>query len=302
MAKASLLFVGTDDGIVLFSNPGGVGRWLRIGHELRGQQVRAVWPLADNPLVIFAVVVGAGVQRSDDGGQRWQAAADVEALVVVGHAQAPQTLYLGANDGRVYRSDDAGASWEPDAPLDVGGRTLAGLAVASEDPRQVYVGLGAAVWASDDGGAAWSRYGEDLPAPAMGLAAAPSQPGALYAVAAGALYRRVNAEGPWETVGAPPAAGPLAVLPGKAPVLVLALANGTIGRSEDDGATWAPTGAEPAWHGGVTTIVPAGYHIDTAFAGSGAGQIAISTDRARTWQIFKQELPPICCVAAARLM
>lgn len=301
MAKASLLFAGTDDGIVLFSNPGGVGRWLRIGHELRGRQVRAVWPLADNPLVVFAAVAGAPVQCSDDGGQRWRAAADVEARAVAGHAKALRTLYLGADDGRVYRSDDAGTSWEPGAPIESAGRTLVSLVVAPEDPRRIYAGFGAAMWASDDGGATWSRFGEDLPAPLEGLATASGRPGALYAVAAGKLYRRAGAEEPWKTVDAPPAAGPLAVLPGKVPVLILALADSTLARSDDHGATWAPAGVEPAWSGGVTAIVPASYHIDTVFAGSGGGQVAISADRARTWQMLKQDLPPLRCVAAARL-
>ena len=74
MAKAGLLFVGTDDGALLFSNPNNIGRWLRIGQPFRGQVVRAIWPLPDNPLVVFAAVQGQGLQRSDDGGQSWHPA------------------------------------------------------------------------------------------------------------------------------------------------------------------------------------------------------------------------------------
>ena len=93
MAKAGLLFVGTDDGAVLFSNPNNIGRWLRIGQPFRGQAVRALWPLPDNPLVVFAAVQGLGLQRSDDGGQSWQAALDLDIAGVVGHHSAPNMLY-----------------------------------------------------------------------------------------------------------------------------------------------------------------------------------------------------------------
>ena len=42
MAKAGVLFVGTDDGAVLFSNPNNIGRWLRIG-EPSAQPEHGPW-------------------------------------------------------------------------------------------------------------------------------------------------------------------------------------------------------------------------------------------------------------------
>ena len=56
------------------------------------------------------------------------------------------------------------------------------------------------------------------------------------------------------------------------------------------------------WGGAITVIVPVGYHIDTAFAGSMNGRLATSTDRGRTWQLLKQDLPAIRGIAAARLV
>src|SRR5689334_6601709 len=108
MAKAGLLFVGTDDGAVLFSNPNNIGRWLRIGQPFRGQAVRALWPLQDNPLIVFAAVAGLGLQRSDDGGQSWRAALDADLVGVVGHHKAPNILYAWASGGELYASEDAG--------------------------------------------------------------------------------------------------------------------------------------------------------------------------------------------------
>src|SRR5215213_42712 len=139
MAKAGLLFVGTDDGMVLFSNPNNIGRWLRIGQPFREKQVRAVWPIADNPLVVVAAVAGMGVQRSEDGGQSWERTLDVEASTIAGARSAPNRLYLTA-DGAVYRSDDAGATWASCAPGGWPSSSDTRLIVAAKDAQTVYVG------------------------------------------------------------------------------------------------------------------------------------------------------------------
>ncbi|HMP41049.1 MAG TPA: hypothetical protein PKA05_11760 [Roseiflexaceae bacterium] len=58
MAKAGLLFIGTDDGIILLSNPGTAGRWLRVGHELRGRAVHGIWVRHDDPRLVVAATSG----------------------------------------------------------------------------------------------------------------------------------------------------------------------------------------------------------------------------------------------------
>ena len=301
MAKAGLLFVGTDDGIVLFSNPGAVGRWLRVGQELRGQVVHAIWPAADNPLVVLAALAGGGLQRSDDGGQSWRNVFEGAVSSVVGHHKDAQALYLGTTDGGVYGSADAGASWEPLAHASPAQGGPAHLILAAEDPRRLYLGADG-VWTSADGGAQWTPFGVEAPRAVVALAAVPTRPGVLYAVAGAALYRCGGAALPWEHVdeARPDDSAALAVLAGKDSVLLLAQDAG-LGRSADDGATWTPVGMDGPWNGGVTAIAPAPYHIDTAFAGSGDGQVALSTDRGRTWQMLKQNLPPIRGIATARL-
>jgi photosystem II stability/assembly factor-like uncharacterized protein len=296
MAKAGLLFVGTDDGIVLFSDPGGVGRWLRIGQELRGQAVYAVWPAADTPLVVLAAVAGAGLQRSEDGGQSWRQVFDANVQSLAGHPRDARALYLGTADGGIYHSADGGASWQLNAP---NGRPAAGVArivVKADDSQHLYAGLDAGgVWVSADG-ASWASYGADLPGAVVDLA---STPNTLYALVEGIVYR--SAESRWEKVeaGAEPGIA-LAALSGKEPVLLLAQPGG-IARSTDGGASWAPGEPELPWEGGLTTITGVRYHIDSALAGTGGGQLAQSTDRGRSWQILKQGLPPIRSIAAARL-
>jgi photosystem II stability/assembly factor-like uncharacterized protein len=297
MAKAGLLFVGTDDGIVLFSDPGGVGRWLRIGQELRGQAVHAVWPAADTPLVVLAAVAGAGLQRSEDGGQSWRQVLDANVQSLTGHPRDARALYLGTADGGIYHSADGGASWQLSPP---DGRPAAGVAriiVAPDDSQHLYAGLDAGgAWVSEDGGRSWASYGANLPGAVADLA---STPDALYALVEGIVYR--SAERRWQQVEAGAGLGvALAALAGKEPVLLLAQPTSIV-RSTDGGASWAPADLESAWEGGLTTISGVRYHIDSALAGTGGGQLAQSTDRGRSWQILKQGLPPIRSIAAARL-
>jgi photosystem II stability/assembly factor-like uncharacterized protein len=304
MAKAGLLFVGTDDGIVLFSDPGGVGRWLRIGQELRGHAVRAIWPASDTPLVVLAATEGMGLLRSEDGGQSWRQVLDVGVCTIDGgDRHDPHRMYLSTSDSTIYRSEDAGASWTQCARGGWQAVSDARLIAAHADALTLYLGLSdGTVWRSPDGGARWARYGTTLPAKVMSLTESPIAPGYLNAVAGGSLYHCAGAEAQWQRIEASPqASGPLAVLAGQQPVLLLAREDGRIGRSDDAGATWTASAPDGAWEGGATAITPVRYHIDTAFAGSGNGQLAHTTDRGRTWQILKQGLAPLRSIAAARL-
>jgi hypothetical protein len=101
-------------------------------------------------------------------------------------------------------------------------------------------------------------------------------------------------------MSAPPLDQPLAILAGKQPV-VLANADEGIARGDEASASWTIAAPDGGWDGKITVITSVGYHIDTAFAGSAGGRLGTSADRGRTWQLLKQDLPPIRCVAAARL-
>ena len=302
MAKAGLLFVGTDDGAILFSNPNNIGRWLRIGQPFRGQAVRGLWPLPDNPLVVFAAVQGLGLQRSDDGGQSWQSALDLDIAGVLGHYSTPNVLYTWTAGGELYASDDAGEHWDRRVS---DGRSAVGaihLVVAADDARQLYLAQADGVWAGSDTGATWAHFGEPVLDAVQALAAHPTRPGQLYAVATSALYSCDGAAGRWQADASAPAVdGPLAMLAGQHPVL-LASANGEIARGDQVSTSWTTTMLDGGWAGAITVIAPVGYHIDTAFAGSAGGRLASSTDRGRTWQLLKQDLPPIRSIAAARLV
>lgn len=214
MAKAGLLFVGTDDGLVLFSDPGTSGRWLRIGHELRGQQVLAIWPLFENPQIVLAGGE-AGLWRSTDGGASWSQSDTKPIMVFAGSKAAPQQVWLYRTDGTAEQSDDGGATWAT----------------------------------ADD---------------------------------------------------APPATSAQAItLAGNEPVW-LAIQGGALVRSSDNGANWQPT-LITEWQVEATALAAARYHMDTAYAGNAAGQLAVTTNRGQTWQIIKRDLPKIRSIVVTRL-
>lgn len=296
MAKATLLFIGTSDGVILFSDPGGIGRWLRVGHEVRGHSVNAVWAQPGNPLVVLAATRDAGLWRSSDGGASWSPAREAHALALAGPRDQPAVVVLGGQAGQVLRSSDGGASWDVWARL--GQTDVRHLVVARGAPQHVYAATADGTTWRIDADSSVTPYVAPLAAPIEALSDSPQHPGRLYALIDGTLHTSDGRS--WQSIGAAAASTALAVLAGRDEIVLRGSASG-IERSDDSGATWSATAAEPAWAGTLTTIAPASYHIDTAFAGTGAGHLAISTDRGRSWVRINRELPAIHSISAARL-
>ena len=196
MAKAGLVYVGTDAGLVVLSDPGATGRWRQVAQHLQDQAIEAL--VAIDALTISLRIAGSG-WLSSDGGQQWEASGN-----------------LGPE------------------PIGTQVATAKGP-IAQTHPRLM-------------GATAFAR------------------------------------------------------LEGKEPVLVGAGAGGNmLFRSLDDGIHWRPA-ALAAPIAPITTIVPASYHIDTAWAGTQQGELLRSDDRGETWHIVTSDLPPITCLAVVRLI
>lgn len=79
-------------------------------------QVKAVIVDPNRPERVY-VTGPAGVFRSDDAGQTWQAAnGGLEGVHVVAFSLDPakeDRVFAGAEDSRVFESDDGGATWWP---------------------------------------------------------------------------------------------------------------------------------------------------------------------------------------------
>ena len=301
MAKAGIVYAGTDDGLVILSDPASIGRWRRIGHELASSAVLAV--LAEDALKLDAAVRGGGLQRSDDGGQSWQGMGGGDLVALAAHPVAPRRIFALSAAAQLAQHDDAG--WRA---LDLGGppsppaARAGALLVDPHSAERVLVALSSGeVWASDDGGSQWGMLGGGLPAAAW-LAASPGRPNTLFATANGGVWR-AGASGLWASTDAPIEGAPtgaLAVLPGKTEAL-LAATNTGIAYSMDDGDTWRAATLDAPLATVVNVLVPASYHLDTAWAGTSDGRLLLSTDRGRSWATVAQDLAPIHALAAVRL-
>lgn len=85
-----------------------------------------------------------------------------------GHAEAPGVIYAGVDPAALFISSDGGESWELCRSLwehetrgmwvpGAAGMTLHHIAIATDDPGHLYVGISAAgVFESTDGGASWT--------------------------------------------------------------------------------------------------------------------------------------------------
>lgn len=158
MAKAGIVYAGTDDGLVILSDPGGLKRWRPVGHELVGQQVTALQ--ADGPLTVTAFTP-QGAFHSEDGGQSWQSVSTMPpptpalttALALPG-TPAVQ-IRVDAPALTMLRSLDAGQRWHvTTTPPQAGMITTIVLAPYHMDT--VWAGSSTGeLLCSDDRGAIW---------------------------------------------------------------------------------------------------------------------------------------------------
>lgn len=161
MAKAALLFVGTDDGLVLLSDPGASGRWLRVGHELRGTPIHAVWPLYNEPQIVLA---GGphGLWRSGDGGATWQQLGDQAVTAFVGERSTPLAIELATEQTRWQHSSDGGASWQVGDGTSISVPDQLRAELGGQQPV-LLAARGAQIERSEDHGATWQATTTDEP-------------------------------------------------------------------------------------------------------------------------------------------
>ncbi|HMB60140.1 MAG TPA: hypothetical protein VKN35_09525, partial [Xanthomonadales bacterium] len=174
----------------------------------------------DNPEIVWvgsgennsqrSVGFGDGVYRSMDGGKSWKNMGLKESghiSMIRFHPEDPSTVYVAAQgplwnsggDRGLYRSTDGGENWERLLNIneDTGVNEFLidmrnpDVMLASSYQRRRHVwtlingGPGSGVHKSDDGGETWREITKGLPANdkgRIGLAAAPSEPGVVYAV------------------------------------------------------------------------------------------------------------------------
>ncbi|MCX7792332.1 MAG: hypothetical protein N2378_16985 [Chloroflexaceae bacterium] len=145
MARASIVYVGTTGGLAIYSDPGGTGRWRRVGRVLEGQAIRGL--LAADALNLVAAVENGPPLRTSDGGQSWSPTVD---------ADAERLLALLKGSGPVVYTAQGPAQWRGSEPPAPEASALALLAGKQETLIAARAG-GASLARSEDGGATWSE-------------------------------------------------------------------------------------------------------------------------------------------------
>jgi len=178
-----------------------------------------------------SVSVGAGVYRTDDGGDDWKLMGLPDSERIARIAIDPSdsnTVFVAAlghlwNDNAergLFRTSDGGKTWQK--TLFVNASTgCADVAIDPKNPKRVYAamwdfrrqpdffrsgGPGSGLWRSVDGGVHWTRITAGLPAGDLGriaIAVAPSRPETVYATiesARTALYRTDDSGETWKMI------------------------------------------------------------------------------------------------------
>ncbi|MEO2005874.1 MAG: FlgD immunoglobulin-like domain containing protein [Candidatus Poribacteria bacterium] len=151
-SRADVAFAATSDGVYRMH---GLGLWERMQPEGVARAC-AVDPVDSR--VVYVGVDGVGVQRSDDGGDTWNAVGDLPVnqpvFSIAVDWDDPSRVYVGTSTG-VYLSDTRGDSWRAVSPAV--GRTTT-VSVHPTDPSIVFATVwGHGILRSADRGETWDQ-------------------------------------------------------------------------------------------------------------------------------------------------
>ncbi|KAA9399885.1 hypothetical protein Har1130_02035 [Haloarcula sp. CBA1130] len=166
---------------------------------LLGHDIECVAAEAAKPERSFVGTADAGLQRTTDGGATWEqvlAAGDRVTSVTVSPHDS-NVVWAGTEPSAVYRSADGGATWTERSGLtnlDSASRWsfpprphthhVRWLALAPDDPEQVYVAIEAGAFLrSSDGGETWVDHPDGARRDNHTLATHPDAPDRVYTAA-----------------------------------------------------------------------------------------------------------------------
>src|SRR5215472_5882229 len=165
--------------------------------------VRCAW-------IVFAISLCLAQQRSPVSqypasllaGLRWRDVGPMRGgrtFAVAGHADQPDTFYMGSVGGGVWKTENAGRTWIPisDEGIPIG--SIGAIAVAPSNPNVVYVGTGEAdirsqnsygigMFKSTDAGKTWTHIGLEGTRQIGRVVVDPANPNRVYVAALGNIY------------------------------------------------------------------------------------------------------------------
>jgi photosystem II stability/assembly factor-like uncharacterized protein len=234
------------DAGLLESTDGGASFSLRA----LGAGVLSVAASPGEPGTVLLGTERAGVLATSDGGltrtPRFEGmSVFVDAIAV--DPSATQTLFAGTIFNGVYRSRDHAESWEP---VGLEGRVVPSLLVPRIPGNPILAGTDDGVFASQDGGDSWFKYGLDR-LHLLALENPPAAPGTLYVSGApNELFRSSDSGVTFSRVGSGLPSANVTALEGD-PFDAGTLFAGTeqgLFRSRDAGVSFAPVGSNLGNH------------------------------------------------------
>ena len=191
----------------------GDGEWTE---QLRGHTLECVAADGRAPERAFVGTVDAGLQRTTDGGETWRQvldAGDRTTSVTVSPGD-PDVVWAGTEPSAVYRSIDGGSTWterEGLTALDSASRWsfpprphthhVRWLAVAPDDPDQLYVAIEAGAFVrSPDGGKTWQDHPDGGRRDNHTLATHPDTPERVYTAAGDGYALSTDRGETWNSV------------------------------------------------------------------------------------------------------
>ena len=278
MAQVQILYIATDRGVVQLANPGTSDRWRVVGTALAEEPVLAVAASSSDPLRAFAGSA-AGLYATSNGGAGWELLrpAPVTALTAASGA-----VYAGTVDGTILRG--SGDEWHTIGRGAAAVRRLGvlrdGRVAAVYDDASIVLLDGDSVVPSDIA----------VPAP-LAVVSSAADPAGIFVVARSGVHTPAGFH-PLDGT----ATGAAVLLAGKPEVLLLGTEQSTL-RSEDGGGSFSIVEG-PA---DVRMLVSTPRYQDYAYAGTGAGELWLSSDRGRTWRRLHAGMPPIHDLSFARV-
>lgn len=280
MAQVQILYAATQDGVILFADPGATGRWRVVDRALGGANVVAVCASPIDPLHA-AAATSDGIYETRDGGASWQ---HVHTAAMTGLVAMPDgTFYGGTTNGEIL-AHVAGV-WKivHQGPAEVARlRSLSGGQIVAIYRDGVIEILTDSVWAAIE-----TRLSH--PANLVNSVDAPQE---RFVVGGDGLETPTGVmRSDNETTGA------LVLLAGKPEVLLYGT-RGPLQRSDDGGAHF--TLIDPPTD--VQVLVTPKHYQDQVFAGTGSGELWFSRDRARTWKRLSADMAGLQDLSFARVM
>ena len=312
---------------------------------------------------------GPQVEYSDDLGETWQQASEQPRFtdkpeyaehdgptvsriwhIEPGRHNEPGTLYAGVQPAALFKTTDGGGTWREVTGLGqnptrsewmpgFGGLCLHSIALDSQQPDRMWVGISAAgVFRTDDGGANWKPTNRGVradfnpadPLPEWGqcphkLLPHPAKAGLLYQQNHCGVFRTTSNGDEWDdiTEGLPSRFGFVLGLHPRDPDSLFVLpedevqgtdvgggiryASGArfrIFRSRTSGRDWEPlTKGLPQQHAYIH-VLREGMATDNldplgVYVGTVNGQVFYSRDEGDHWELMVENLPPINSVEVA---